>query len=103
MFQHAPPGYLRGELRPGGSEREWCDPEVLRRLRRASLASLRATGTEPFWGAVIDGRYRVLRRSVLTLIVFIGLLSGLLVIPKIAHTPDGFPRRPGVAKKRPLA
>jgi len=32
---------IRGELRPGGSEREWCDPEVLRRLRRASLASLR--------------------------------------------------------------
>ena len=30
-----------GELRPGGSEREWCDPEVLRRLRRASLAVLR--------------------------------------------------------------
>jgi len=32
---------LRGELRPGGSEREWCDAEVLRRLRRASLAVLR--------------------------------------------------------------
>ncbi|MEA2441774.1 MAG: ATP-dependent helicase Lhr and Lhr-like helicase [Thermoleophilaceae bacterium] len=32
---------VRGELRPGGVEREWCDPEVLRRLRRASLASLR--------------------------------------------------------------
>jgi ATP-dependent Lhr-like helicase len=32
---------MRGELRPGGTEREWCDPEVLRRLRRASLASLR--------------------------------------------------------------
>ncbi len=32
---------VRGELRPGGAEREWCDPEVLRRLRRASLASLR--------------------------------------------------------------
>jgi ATP-dependent Lhr-like helicase len=32
---------VRGELRPGGSEREWCDPEVLRRLRRASLARLR--------------------------------------------------------------
>lgn len=28
---------------------------------------------------------------------------GLLVIPKIAHTPEGFPRRPGVAKRRPLA
>jgi ATP-dependent Lhr-like helicase len=32
---------VRGELRPGGSEREWCDPQVLRRLRRASLAVLR--------------------------------------------------------------
>jgi ATP-dependent Lhr-like helicase len=32
---------IRGELRPGGIEREWCDPEVLRRLRRASLAVLR--------------------------------------------------------------
>jgi ATP-dependent helicase Lhr and Lhr-like helicase len=27
--------------RPGGSGREWCDVEVLRRLRRASLAALR--------------------------------------------------------------
>jgi ATP-dependent Lhr-like helicase len=32
---------VRGELRPGGTEREWCDAEVLRRLRRASLAALR--------------------------------------------------------------
>ncbi len=32
---------VRGELRPGGVEREWCDPDVLRRLRRASLAALR--------------------------------------------------------------
>jgi ATP-dependent helicase Lhr and Lhr-like helicase len=31
----------RGEISPGGSEREWCDVEVLRRLRRASLAALR--------------------------------------------------------------
>jgi ATP-dependent Lhr-like helicase len=34
-------GLVQGELRPSGSEREWCDPEVLRRLRRASLATLR--------------------------------------------------------------
>src|SRR5262249_11467524 len=32
---------VRGELRPGGNQREWCDPDVLRRLRRASLAALR--------------------------------------------------------------
>jgi ATP-dependent Lhr-like helicase len=32
---------LRGEFRPGGSEREWIDPDVLRILRRRSLARLR--------------------------------------------------------------
>ncbi len=32
---------IQGELRPGGHGREWCDPDVLRRLRRASLATLR--------------------------------------------------------------
>ncbi len=32
---------LRGEFRPGGVEREWCDPDVLRLLRRRSLARLR--------------------------------------------------------------
>jgi ATP-dependent Lhr-like helicase len=32
---------LAGEFRPGGAEREFCDPEVLRLLRRRSLATLR--------------------------------------------------------------
>jgi ATP-dependent Lhr-like helicase len=32
---------VQGELRPGGRAREWCDVQVLRRLRRASLAALR--------------------------------------------------------------
>ncbi|HXA28909.1 MAG TPA: DEAD/DEAH box helicase [Candidatus Angelobacter sp.] len=32
---------LEGEFRPGGSGREWCHPEVLRTLRRRSLAALR--------------------------------------------------------------
>lgn len=30
-----------GEFRPGGVEREWCDEDVLRRIRRRSLAALR--------------------------------------------------------------
>jgi small-conductance mechanosensitive channel len=34
-------------------------------------------------------RYRVLRRSVLTLIVFVGLLSGLLVIPQVRAVATG--------------
>jgi 16S rRNA (guanine527-N7)-methyltransferase len=31
------------------------------------------------------------------------LRDGLVVVPKVAPTPAGFPRRVGVAKKRPLA
>jgi ATP-dependent Lhr-like helicase len=31
----------RGELRPGSVGREWCDVQVLRRIRRASVAALR--------------------------------------------------------------
>ena len=32
---------LEGEFRPGGSGREWCDPEVLQSIRRRSLAKVR--------------------------------------------------------------
>jgi hypothetical protein len=30
-------------------------------------------------------------------------VDGLVVLRKVGPTPTGFPRRPGVAKKRPLA
>ncbi|TMQ13777.1 MAG: DEAD/DEAH box helicase [Deltaproteobacteria bacterium] len=33
---------VRGELRPGGTQKDSCDPEVLRQLRRRTLARLRA-------------------------------------------------------------
>ncbi len=32
---------LRGEIRPGGAELDWCDAEVLRQLKRRNLAQLR--------------------------------------------------------------
>jgi ATP-dependent Lhr-like helicase len=32
---------LEGEFRPGGTGREWCDPDVLQTVRRRSLAKLR--------------------------------------------------------------
>src|SRR5690606_3908089 len=35
---------VRGEFRPEGVEREWCDDDVLRQLRRRSLAALRREG-----------------------------------------------------------
>ncbi|MFB9430877.1 ATP-dependent helicase [Streptoalloteichus tenebrarius] len=46
---------VRGELRPGGTHTEYCDAEVLRRLRRASLARLRAE-VEPVEPAAL-GRF----------------------------------------------
>ena len=33
---------MRGALRPGGHDREWCHVDVLRRLKRGTLAKLRA-------------------------------------------------------------
>ncbi|RZS38972.1 Lhr family ATP dependent helicase [Herbihabitans rhizosphaerae] len=46
---------VRGELRPGGTHTEYCDSEVLRRIRRASLAKLRAD-VEPVEPAAL-GRF----------------------------------------------
>jgi ATP-dependent helicase Lhr and Lhr-like helicase len=60
---------VRGELRPGGSEREWCDPDVLRRLRRASLARLRKEVEPADQGALgrfVPGWQGVDRRATLS-------------------------------------
>ena len=48
---------VEGEFRPGGHGREWCDAEVLRSLRRRSLARLRQE-VEPVEPAVL-GRFLV--------------------------------------------
>ena len=48
---------LEGEFRPGGTRREWTDPEVLRQVRRKSLAKLRHE-VEPVEQAVL-GRFAV--------------------------------------------
>ena len=42
---------LEGEFRPGGTGREWCDPDVLQSIRRRSLARLRRE-VEPVESAV---------------------------------------------------
>jgi ATP-dependent Lhr-like helicase len=46
---------VRGEIRPGGSEPEWCDAEVLQRLRRRTLAKAR-DAVAPVDGAAL-GRF----------------------------------------------
>ena len=43
---------LQGEFLPGGRGEEWCDPEVLRTLKRMSLAKLRRQ-VEPVEGAAL--------------------------------------------------
>jgi ATP-dependent Lhr-like helicase len=57
---------VRGEIRPGGAELDWCDAEVLRRLKRRTLARLRDEVAPaeapalalflPAWQGVDDGR-----------------------------------------------
>jgi ATP-dependent helicase Lhr and Lhr-like helicase len=48
---------IEGEFRPGGTEREWVDTDILRSLRRRSLAALRQE-IEPV-GAEALGRFLV--------------------------------------------
>jgi len=59
---------IRGELRPGGVEREWCDPEVLRRIRRATLAALRREiepAEQAALGRFLPGWHGIDRRATL--------------------------------------
>ena len=64
-------------VEPGGAAVLWLSPSAdLEQLTRVSEQL--AGGPPETWG-------------------------GLVVVPKIRPTPGGFPRRPGVARKRPLA
>ncbi len=56
---------LEGEFRPGGSGREWCDPDVLQTVRRRSLAKLRRQVEPvepPVLGRLITSWQGVVRR-----------------------------------------
>ena len=64
-------------VRPGGAVVLWVGPSADRAA--VARAAARVGGGEP------ENR------------------AGLLVIPKLEATPPGFPRRVGVARKRPLA
>jgi len=87
----------RGEFRPDGVDREWCDPEVLRRLRRRSLAALRKE-VEPIEG---DALARFLprwqgigtpRRGIDGLVDVLGVLNGA-PIPASVLERDVLPAR----------
>nr|WP_253770027.1 ATP-dependent helicase [Goodfellowiella coeruleoviolacea] len=79
---------VRGELRPGGTHTEYCEAEVLRRLRRASLARLRAE-VEPVepaaLGRFLPGWHGVGRRRSLRSVP--GVDDVLAVIEQLAGAP----------------
>ena len=88
---------VRGEFRPGGADREWCDPEVLRQLRRRSLAVLRAE-VEPVDGAAL-GRFLpawqgvgLSRRGPDGLVEVIAVLAGASLPASVLET-DVLPAR----------
>jgi 16S rRNA (guanine527-N7)-methyltransferase len=64
-------------VRPGGAAVLWLGPSA--ELAVVAAAAAQVGGGEPH------------------------VEEGLVVVPKVAPTPAGFPRRVGVAKKRPLA
>jgi ATP-dependent Lhr-like helicase len=88
---------VRGEFRPEGTEREWCDINVLRQLRRRSLARLRKE-VEPVDASVL-GRFLPAWQSVTSprqgpdaLIETIGQLQGA-AIPASVLESDVLPMR----------
>jgi ATP-dependent Lhr-like helicase len=77
---------VRGEFRPGGSEREWCDPEVLRMLRRRSLARLRRE-VEPVEPEAL-GRFLPAWQGVTTVDANPPPLRGTAALERLAEVVD---------------
>lgn len=76
---------VRGEFRPSGVDREWCDVEVLRQLRRRSLAALRRE-VEPVEQAAL-GRFLPSwhhidspQRGMESLVNTLGILQGAAIV-----------------------
>jgi 16S rRNA (guanine527-N7)-methyltransferase len=78
-------------LAPPPAAAEWCLPLV------------RTGGAAVLWVGPTVEVERVARVAEQLAAAPPELRDGLLVIRKLAPTPEGFPRRPGMARKRPLA
>ncbi len=88
---------VRGEFRPDGVEREWCDDDVLRQLRRRSLSALRRE-VEPVDPTVL-GRFLpqwqgvgLPRRGLDGLVEVLGLLQGAPLVASVLEA-DLLPAR----------
>lgn len=80
---------VRGELEPGGTEIDWCDAEVLRQLKRRTLARLRGEVAPvdaatlarflPAWHGIDGSGERATARGPERLLQVVGQLEGLAV------------------------
>ena len=96
---------VRGEFRPEGVRREWCDADVLRQLRRRSLATLRREVEPvepealarflPAWHGIPPQR-----RGVDAVVEALGLLAGA---PIVASTLESDVLAARVADYRPAS
>jgi len=78
-------------LAPPPVAAEWCLPLV------------RAGGLAVLWVGKTAEPERVAAAAERLAAELVDGPPGLLVLRKLGPTPPGFPRRPGVARKRPLA
>ncbi len=88
---------VRGEFRPEGHGREWCDADVLRQLRRRSLASLRreVEPVEPAaYARFLPGWHGLggSRRGVDALVETLGVLQGAAIAASVLES-DVLPAR----------
>jgi ATP-dependent Lhr-like helicase len=93
---------VRGEFRPDGVEREWCDDDVLRQLRQRSLAALRREVEPvdgralarflPAWHGVGSTALPPSRRGTDSVVEVLGMLSGA-AIPASVLEADVLPAR----------
>jgi 16S rRNA (guanine527-N7)-methyltransferase len=68
-----------------------------------ALTLVRPGGVAILWTGETADADRVARAAARLASALEAERDGLLVLRKLGPTPDGFPRRPGMAKKRPLA
>ena len=88
---------VRGEFRPDGTTREWCDVDVLRQLRRRSLAALRreVEPVEPDAYARFLTQWHGIpaeRRGLEQLVEALGLVQGAALVASSLET-DVLPLR----------
>jgi 16S rRNA (guanine527-N7)-methyltransferase len=109
LERFAPPNARVVWGRAEEQETDWAGAAVAKALARPPTAAewclplVRPGGAVVLWVGPSVEPERVARVAEHIAGELIDAPDGFLVIRKLGPTPTGFPRRPGVAKKRPLA